>query len=478
MRRIRIPVLLLLFTVAAVVEAGRLTSLSAIAGADVWWHLSSGLWILEHHTLPHGGIFSQVADGAWIAASWAYDLLLAAGYRLLDVRAIPVLLMGFKAALAVVTFMLAGGLRGKFWPAVGLSAIAQYVLGAVPPGPTYFSILFFGAELWLLLESRRRPRALLWLPGLMLVWANFDVQFGDGVAVLLIYMAVLAGERFGLGARAHSSDFGRAAAIVGIAIAATLVTPYFYRPYGVFFATTFSSANQYLGDFLAPGFRQPQDYVLMLVAMAAFLALGLRRSRDPFAIAVLVACVAASFYSKRDIWLVMLAALAVIGEAMVPEREESPEPVQSSRALRIAVAAAVVVLAAAAVIRIPRSRDALMTKVSEGYPVAACEAIRERHLGQPLFNAYEWGGFLTWYLPQYPVAIDGRNELYGADFITEYSKVMNADVPYTEYPALTGAQTILLPKGAIMAGALGSLPAFKVAYSDDAAVVLTRTEQP
>jgi len=51
---------------------------------------------------------------------------------------------------------------------------------------------------------------------------------------------------------------------------------------------------------------------------------------------------------------------------------------------------------------------------------------------------------------------------------------MNAEVPYTQYAAVSGAQTILLPKRAIMAGALSSVPIFKVAYSDDVAVVLSR----
>jgi hypothetical protein len=477
MVKIRIPILVLLFATAAVLEAGRLTALSAISGADVWWHLSSGLWILTNHALPHRGVFSQ-AGGTWIAASWAYDLLLGLGYKLLGLRAIPVLLMCFKAALAVVTFVLAGGLRGRFWTAVGLSAVVQYILGAVPPGPTYFSILFFTLEWLLLLESRRTQdvRPLLWLPALMVIWANVDPQFVHGVTVLAVFL-VDAGEKYFFRSDGRSLDFGKTAAIVGLSIVATFVTPYLYRPYGVFFATRFSSANQYLGEFLAPGFRQAQDYLLILLAMAAFLVLGLRRSRDRFAIVLLGACAAASFYSMRDIWLVALAALAVIGEANA-QGQEKAGLAPGRRDLQMAGAVALVILIVAAWIRIPRSRDALLAKVGQGYPVAACDSIRGQQLARPLFNAYQWGGFLTWYLPQYPVAIDSRNDLYGADFITDYSKVMNAEVPYTEYPALKGAQTILLPRSAIMAGALSSLPLFKVAYSDDAAVVLTRDEQP
>ena len=72
------------------------------------------------------------------------------------------------------------------------------------------------------------------------------------------------------------------------------------------------------------------------------------------------------------------------------------------------------------------------------------------------------------------MAIDGRTELYGEGVVTQYSKVMNADERYTEYPALAGAQTILLPKGAIMGEALSSVPIFKLEYSDDVAIVLSR----
>jgi hypothetical protein len=128
-------------------------------------------------------------------------------------------------------------------------------------------------------------------------------------------------------------------------------------------------------------------------------------------------------------------------------------------------------------IRIPGKREALLAKAGQSYPVAAADYIREHNLPKPLFNAYEWGGFLTWYLPEYPVAIDGRTDLYGEDTVAEYSKAMNAAVRYTDHPALAGAQTIVLPKNAIMAEALSSVPIYQVAYSDDVAIVLTRRSE-
>ncbi len=153
---LRVPALVALLTVAALAEAVRCSSLSSLLGGDVWWHLSSGLWILHNHALPHTGIFSQSAGAPWIAASWLYDLKLAIYSRLFGLRAIPIFAMFFKFALALITFLLAGGWRRNFWTAVALSAIAQYILAALPPTPVYCSLLFFGVELLLLLESRRR----------------------------------------------------------------------------------------------------------------------------------------------------------------------------------------------------------------------------------------------------------------------------------------------------------------------------------
>jgi hypothetical protein len=482
MAKLRIPAMLVLFSAAAVIEAFRLVSLSSLNNADIWWHLSSGLWMLQHHAVPHVGICSQSSAQPWIASSWAYDLLLAVAYKLLGLRAIPWLLMCFKEALAVLTFVLAGGTRGRFWPAIGMSVVAQYILGAVQPGPAYFSTLFFGIELLILLEARRSEdgRWLWWLPLLFLVWANLHVQFVYGVVVLLLFLGAVAIEHFqNVSASLSVAQIGK---IVGASLAATVVTPYLYGSYAVFFKTTFNSANKYLPDFQALGFRQSQDYLLLLLAMSAFLTLGLRRSRDPFQIALLASALGLSFYAQRDIWLVVLASLSIIGDAFasgsVAKSEVLGETLTLRRPILIAVSAGVVLVIFAFVLCVPRSERSLLAKAGQTYPVAACDYIREHRLGQPLFNAYEWGGFLTWYLPEYPAAIDSRADLYGAKTVTAYSKVMNAELPYREYPAIADAQTILLPKKANMAAALGSVPGFQVSYSDEVSVVLTPRNTP
>jgi hypothetical protein len=490
---VSIAVMLLLFTVSGAFEATRLSSLSANTNGDIWLHLSSGLWILHNHAIPRTGLFSQSSSQPWIASSWAYDALLAAAYRRLDLSGIPIFLMFFRAALAALTFFLGGGSRRHFWRAVALSATAQYILATVPPGPVYCSIILFGLVLLVLLEARQSVtlRSLYWLPPIFLLWANLHIQFVEGVvALLLLFVAALAWrlaperrkttrDKSPAPTRRHhnggvpSIALGSLTTIAAISLAATLITPYLYRPYTVFFASAFSSANQYLPDHKAPSFRQPQDYILLLLVMSAFLVLGLRRSRDPSLLALLAGCAALSFFSQRDTWLVTLAAVAVIGSD--PRPLENSSCMVSNRNMLIAAALAVALLLIAA-LHIP-PREVLLAKAAQGYPVTAADYIRDHHLPQPLFNAYEWGGFLTWYLPDYPVAIDARTGHYDNDFITQYSKAMNADIPYKEFPAMADARTIILPRTAIIAQALSTLPVYKIAYSDPVAVVLTKEEK-
>jgi hypothetical protein len=482
-----------LFSVAGLVEARHLSSLSSIASGDVWWHLRTGLWILQNHALPHAGLFSQMAERPWMAVSWIFDVKLAVFYRLLGLRAIPVFAMGFKAGLAVVTFLLARGHRGNFWAAVVVSAVAQYVLGGMAPAPVYGSVLFFGIELLILLESRRRAewRWLLWLPLFFLLWANADVDFVYGLGLLVLFVLARVceewwGRNSGLeseaaGVKASGAGMGKGAifpisliAIAGACFVATLVTPYFYGPYEVFFARAFSTANPYLAETYAPGFRQPQDYVLVLFVMAAFLALGLRRSRDIFLIALLAIATALAFHSQRDIWVVVLAVSAVMGETFGRDEVRPRDRDLGIKNFWIAAGSAIGILVLAIAVVMPRGEEKLLAKASESYPVGACNYIRENHLPQPIFNSLEWGGFLTWYLPEYPVAIDGRIDLYGGGFVVQYSRMMNAGIRYTEFPPIANAETIVLPRKEIMAAALASVPGYKVVYSDGIATVLSR----
>lgn len=480
---LRILVLVLLFGLSPFVEVAHQGSLADLSTADFWWHLRTGLDILQSHSLPHTGLGSQAASLPWIASSWLYDVAVAIGFRIFDLRVLPLLAIACKLSLAVLAFLLARGLTGRFWSAVLLSAAAQFILVNVPPLPVFVAVLLFAVELLLLLHARRigSIRPLYALPVLFLLWANVDVQFVLGIFVLLLFIAAQAFEqRWGNAATSAPAQLPLTTlgAITAASFLATVVTPYGWRPWGVFFSCLTSAANEYFPDYHALRFRTSNDYLLLLLVAAAFLALGIRRSRDPFSIALLLLAAFASFRSQRDTWLATLAAVAVLADTVPADnpqpQAETPSLLRSQ--LYIAAGLTVVLLAIAALIHFPHSREAALRHIARSYPVAAANYIREQHLPEPLFNAQPWGGFLQWYLPEYPVAIDGRAELYGDEFNIQYANVMNADVHFSTFPAMNQAATLLLQKDSLLGKALPTVPGFKVAYSDDVAVVLLREQ--
>jgi hypothetical protein len=465
--------LLLLFSTAAWYEA---LHLSALANADVWWHLSTGSWILQNHATPHTGLFSQYADLPWIASSWLFDVVLAATYKVMGLRALPVLLMAFKIAIAVVTFVLARGSRLNFWPAVVLAAAAQCAAPGLPPGTVLCSVVLFAIELALLFSCRRRgnARQLFWLPLLFVLWANLDIGFLFGLLVLLLFCAVVFAEQVGRFAKDPPAvPLRTAALVIAASFLATFFTPYSFHLYAAVSRGLWSVAP-YVRELRAMSFRRPQDYVLLLLAMAAFFSLGRRRSRDFFQILLMIGCLALAFTRQRDTWLLALAPVAVIADAL-PITLPSAEKERGGRLWRweaLAIAGLVLIsFVLVAITRIP-GREALLNKVADNFPVRACDYIRANHLPPPLFNAYDWGGFLTWYLPDYPVSIDSRVELYGEEINSRHFKLIIAEIPLNADPSFANARTVLLPRNSPMAIALSGLPQFKVAYRDDVAMVL------
>ncbi len=51
-------------------------ALLPIDDPDIWWHLRTGQWIIEHHTVPMTDPFSAYGMGKpWVAYGWLFDIL-------------------------------------------------------------------------------------------------------------------------------------------------------------------------------------------------------------------------------------------------------------------------------------------------------------------------------------------------------------------------------------------------------------------
>ena len=481
----RIVSLTILLVASAVYEA---VHTRALVDANVWLHLRTGLWMLQSHSVPHSSLFSQYSSLPWTDSSWGFDVLLAGAYQVFGLRAIPLMAMLLKLAIAIVTFLIASAGKANFWTAVALSAVAQYVIPMSQSLPYGVSIVFFGVELLLLERSRQsgRARILYWLPALFVVWANLHVLVVSGLMLLGLFLGsnwlqsvLRSSAATWLERDTRPLPWRQAAGVFACSVFATLVNRYTIQLFPTAYQVLYSDVGfQHFAEMHAMSFRRPQEYALMLLVMAAFVALGRRRSLKIFELLALLVGTLVAFRIQREGWMAALPAVAVLSGGLgFCERRWKPSEVRTAAWERPLVTALLAMMLVTAAFRLPH-QEALLLRVGETFPVKACDFVRERHLPLPMFHEYSWGSFLTWYLPEYPVAIDSRTELYGDEITEGYFKVIGGGERLETYPALAAAQTLLLQKQSGMVKALSTLPAlssrYKLVYSDDIAAIFVR----
>jgi hypothetical protein len=112
--------------------------------------------------------------------------------------------------------------------------------------------------------------------------------------------------------------------------------------------------------------------------------------------------------------------------------------------------------------------------ISSEYPVDAVNFLRRNPVGGPLYNSFDWGGFLIFYMPQYPVSIDGRTDLYGNEMNAQYYSTQEADPSYVTDPVLNVSGLVLVKKKFPIATQLLTDRRFRLIYQDNLAAVFAR----
>jgi hypothetical protein len=94
-----------------------------------------------------------------------------------------------------------------------------------------------------------------------------------------------------------------------------------------------------------------------------------------------------------------------------------------------------------------------------------------------MYNSYNWGGYLLWALPEEPVFVDGRTDLYDDGFLREYFQVMFVHPGWQEVLDRYRVRLALTERDSILATLLATQPGWRQVYSDDQAVIYTHGGQ-
>jgi hypothetical protein len=444
---------------------------------DTWWHLAVGQYVVEHRAVPTEDPFSRIGreeHTPWVAYSWLHEVGLYGSYRLGGLGGVIAFrhLLDTATFLTLAWFVLRGG--GSRPRAVAVLALVTATL--VPmmlERPWHYTIVFTTLTLNAVLELRTGTpiRRFWWLVPVYALWANLHIQFVLGLGVLGLGFAVALVERWRRGER--PAPLGWLALMAGCAVA-TLVNPYHVRLYQVVWEyATQATAMRLVSELAPPDFAVWWNW--FLVALLVWAAAECVRRRLPlFDTALLVVGAAFSLRMQRDIWFGSLCAATVL--MRLPTAPRAPEDRAQLPGL---LAATVLALLLARVVwevgpgAAKSSADVNRTQ----YPAGAVEYVKEHRLTGPLYNHFNWGGYLIWALPDDPVGMDGRTNLYGEERLARAFRTWTGGDGWDTDPDLVTAGVVIAPKKlgkeevALTRLLRDSPDRWRVAYEDETAVV-------
>ena len=422
-----------------------------IIDVDLWWHLRTGELILKTQSIPRTDPFSHTSAGSlWIDLHWLYQVLLYATFKVGGAAGIMILKTSIlTAAFAIVTGLYSRrftSVSGVLLSLLGLLAFERYF-----PRPEIMSFLFCAIYLWILDRHQRGKRSpLILLPILQILWTNIEGLFVLG---LVLIAAFAAGEVlqaiFSRHYHRHTPQAAtsplRLVAVLFASTAATLLNPYGIQ--GSLFPLTLYSRlgagteifSSTITELRPPplalfwGLHWPLWFFncLLVISACSFL-LNVRRVRLGWLIAY-AAFLFLAIRARRNIPLFIAVALPVTMRNLceVGSLVRHCNAVRYLRALLIPV---IVVVCLFAVLAIPSnyysSRYLPLSRFGMGfspymYPEGACRFVERMGLRGKMFNNIGIGGYLIWRLyPEHEVFIDGRLEVHGRRFYTEYITAM------------------------------------------------------
>ncbi len=448
---------------------------------DIWWHLRTGQWILEHATVPTTDPFSMYGmEKPWIAYSWLFEVLVYGLHRGLGL--IGILLYQIVLAIAVVAAVhhLVVKREPRFVVASGLVALATVAISAdLTPRPWLFTILFFTVTLDAVLDLRegRNTKAIWLLPPFYVLWANLHIQFVYGLFLLVLACAAPLLDR--LLAHGKPSDHTKMAdsksrrqlAVLTLAcLAATLLNPYHVRIYDVIvWYATQTAEYGYITELAAPNFRSAWAWAMLAMAGAAAASLGRRTRGSSFEILLLVVSACFAFRAARDGWFLVIAAAAVLATSHRTEGGAEQFALTTFRALLVAGAVAVVLMTVGWLRDF--SETHIEAETAKIFPAAAAAAVEARRYPGPLYNHFNWGGYLIWRLPNLPVAMDGRANLHGDERVQRSLDTWSGKRDWASDPELAVARLVIAQKDLALASLLRLDHRMELVFEDAIAAV-------
>jgi hypothetical protein len=410
--------------------------------SDAGWHIRNGEAILATGSVPHTDPWSFTRGGQpWYAWEWLSDVVTGAIHRSLGLKGVALFYAVAIAAGVWLWFRLHWAMGGHFLIACAMAPLLLSTCNIH----------------WL-----ARPHVLSWL---FVLWAMFP-----GAANAAETTAITA-----LWANVHPSFFFaalRGRRMLPVVLLAPLLNPYSYRLYvHVWRYLTDRELLSRISEFQSFDFHAGGAWQIIATILLGMIGGTLALTQKRWAhFAIAVAVTAMALRSARALPLCALMLLP-IANAAITRALKAPAFLQYGANLRALDArfhglALVPLVLLAAWVSMPAAGFP-----PDQFPVAAYAHIPAQ---ARLFAPDKYGGYIIYRSNgQRKVFFDGRSDLYGAEFLKGYGRMMQLRPGWREYFESFGFTHALVPADAPIGAALAQL-GWSEMYRDKVAVLLSR----
>ncbi|MCB0212249.1 MAG: hypothetical protein KDJ52_23110 [Anaerolineae bacterium] len=462
------------------------------ADTDTWWHLSSGQYIVDNVTIPTTDPFSHTKFGAtWIDHGWLAQIF---WYGLYAVGGWALMALALAALVTAAFWFVWKQIEANVFVAalsMILGAIVSSVVWAARPQMVTFLLVAITAYL-LDRYKRHNGRLLPWLPLIMILWVNVHGGYAIGFMVMMAYvMGEVANVVTG-----HKDDpviswsrLKHLLLVMAICLAVVVINPHTWRMWVYPFQTVgIGALRDFIQEWQSPDFHllYVQPFAVMLLLIVAGIGRSGRQA-DWTDLALVAMWTAWGLFAARNIAIFGLVTTPILaryvdlawtrqwevwGYDSVPFSKISTTRLQSKLNWLLL---SLIIVAALVKIAIPLTPSANLKAEQASLPAEAVEFLQDNKLPGPLFNSYNWGGYLIFKLwPDYLVYIDGRTDLYDDTFIRRYLNVMVAGEDWQQSLDDDDINLVFIETNSVLAKFLSQNPAWIEQYRDDQAVIFSR----
>ena len=451
----------------------------AFIDPDLWWHLQTGQDIVTSRAIPQVDIYSFTKAGSeWVTHEWLSEVLIYGIFRFAGWAGLLIVFAGLITTAFYLTYRRC---TGK--PYIAAAVMLLAVTASAPlfgVRPQVITLLLASIFIMLLTQysSDGQGRRLYWMAPMMLLWVNLHGGYALGLGLIVLYALSLALD-------GKWNLIPRLGIVLAACTAMVPLNPNGFRMFSYPLETLRSpSMAQFIQEWASPNFHELTflPLALFLFLLLGALALSPKRARASEVFLIVVTGLGA-LRSARHIPIFALIAAPILAEqlwALMSARGWDVRLIAPEESTpRSAVVFALLLLVAPAALDVALIKHFVSNQTvyeAKKYPQAAVDFLDDKKLPGPIYNWYDWGGYLIRRLHgQYPVYIDGRADVYGDTFMYEAFNTHDGGNGWDESLNRFSIRTVLIAPDVPLASLLRRNEQWQKVYEDDQAVIFTRS---